>query len=73
MRRIRLSSWLERYFPKPGSNRGYQLAEVVKVWMLHGGRYLEDVRHLYEDKAIGLAACAECGHAGGLAAALGQR
>ena len=55
MRRIGFSSWVERYFPKPGSNRGYGPAEVVTCWMLmlhEGARSLEDVRHLREDKAL---------------------
>lgn len=55
MRRIGFSSWVERYFPKPGSNRGYSPAEVVSLWMLmlhEGARSLEDVRHLREDKAL---------------------
>jgi hypothetical protein len=55
MRRIGFSSWVARYFPKPGSNRGYSPAEVVTLWMLmlhEGARSLEDVRHLREDKAL---------------------
>lgn len=55
LRRIGFSSWVERYFPKPGSNRGYRPAEVVICWMLmlhEGARCLEDVRHLREDKAL---------------------
>ena len=55
MRRIGFSAWAARYFPKPGSNRGYASAEVVTLWMLmlhEGARSLEDVRHLREDKAL---------------------
>ena len=55
MRRIGFTAWVERYFPKPGSNRGYRPAEVVTLWMLmlhEGARSLEDVRHLREDKAL---------------------
>ena len=55
MQRIGFSSWVERDFPKPGSNRGYSPAEVVSLWMLmlhEGARALEDVRHLREDKAL---------------------
>lgn len=55
MRQVGFSSWVERDFPKPGSNRGYSPAEVVTLWMLmlhEGGRCLEDVRHLREDKAL---------------------
>ena len=55
LRRTGFSSWVERYFPKPGSNRGYGQAEVVTLWMLmlhEGARCLEDVRHIREDKAL---------------------
>ena len=55
MRRIGFSSWVERYFPRPGSNRGYQPAEVVTLWMLmlhEGARCLEDVRHIRRDQAL---------------------
>ena len=55
MRRIGFSAWAARYFPKPGSNRGYGPAAVVTCWMLmlhEGARCLEDVRHLREDKAL---------------------
>ena len=55
MRQIGFSSWVEHYFPTPGSNRGYRPAEVVTLWMLmlhEGARCLEDVRHLREDKAL---------------------
>ena len=55
MRQIGFSSWVEREFPKPGSNRGYSPAEVVTLWMLmlhEGARRLEDVRHIREDKAL---------------------
>ena len=55
MRQIGFSGWVERYFPKPGSNRGYRPAEVVTLWMLmlhEGARCLDDVRHLREDKAL---------------------
>lgn len=55
MRQIGFSSWVEHYFPGPGSNRGYQPAEVVTLWMLmlhEGARCLEDVRHIREDKAL---------------------
>ena len=55
LRRIGFSCWVERDFPKPGSNRGYGPAEVVTLWMLmlhEGARCLEDVRHIGEDKAL---------------------
>ena len=55
MRQVGFSAWVERYFPKPGSNRGYSPAEVVTLWMLllhEGARCLEDVRHIREDKAL---------------------
>lgn len=55
LRRIGFSAWVERYFPTPGSNRGYGPAEVVTLWMLmlhEGARSLEDVRHIREDKAL---------------------
>ena len=55
MRRVGFSDWVERYFPKPGSNRGYAPAEVVTLWMLmlhEGARSLEDVRHIRSDKAL---------------------
>ena len=55
MRRIGFSAWVERYFPKPGSHRGYAPAEVVTLWMLmlhEGARSLEDVRYIREDKAL---------------------
>ena len=55
MRQIGFSSWVEHYFPKPGSNRGYQPAEVVTLWMLmlhEGARCLEDVRHIRRDRAL---------------------
>ena len=55
LRRIGFSDWVVRYFPRPGSNRGYPAAEAVTVWMLmlhEGARSLEDVRHLREDKAL---------------------
>ena len=55
MRQIGFSSWVERYFPRPGSNRGYQPAEIVTLWMLmlhEGARCLEDVRHLRRDRAL---------------------
>ena len=55
MRQIGFSAWVERYFPKPGSNRGYSAAEVVTLWMLmlhEGARCLEDVRHIRRDKAL---------------------
>ena len=50
MRRIGFSSWAERYFPKPGSNRGYGPAEVVTCWMLmlhEGARSLTDGACIY--------------------------
>ena len=55
MRRIGFSSWVERDFPTPGSNRGYPAAEVVTCWMLmlhEGARSLEDVRHIRADRAL---------------------
>ena len=80
MRRIGFSAWVERYFPTPGSNRGYQPAAVVTCWMLmlHEGGALSGGRASSPGgqgvaQAAGVAAFAERGHAGGLAAAPGQR
>ncbi|MDE0156311.1 MAG: transposase [Gammaproteobacteria bacterium] len=55
MRQVGFSSWVEREFPRPGSNRGYPAAEVVTLWMLmlhEGARCLDDVRHLRRDQAL---------------------
>jgi len=55
MRQVGFSSWVEREFPKPGSNRGYSPAEVVTLWMLmlhEGARCLDDVRHIRRDQAL---------------------
>ena len=55
MRQVGFSFWVEREFPKPGSNRGYSPAEVVTLWMLmlhEGARCLDDVRHIRRDQAL---------------------
>jgi len=46
---------VDRVFPWPGSNRGISAANYFRVLSLHmfdGGRYLEEIRELKDDKAF---------------------
>ena len=46
---------VDRVFPWPGSNRGISASSYFRVLGLHmfdGGRYLEEIRHLKDDKGF---------------------
>ena len=53
--KLRLSEMADVLMPAPGSNRGYRKSELVNtmVLMLHeGGRCLDDVRHLHNERDL---------------------
>jgi hypothetical protein len=46
---------IERHFPRPGSNRGYeawQYIEPLLMMLVGGGRHIEDLREIQEDQAL---------------------
>ena len=44
---------VQLYMPAPGSNRGYGAWQFIEPLMLcGGGRHIEDVREIAEDKAL---------------------
>lgn len=52
---LRLGERIDRHFPAPNSNRGYQPSEFIKtlILMQHEGSFrLEDVRHIQDDDAL---------------------
>ena len=52
---LNLTERIDQYFPLPKSNRGFQLSEVLKTFILmqhEGSFHLDDVRHLQEDEAL---------------------
>jgi len=68
LRAIGMKQMVQRHMPSAGSNRGYgawQFIEPLLLMLYGGGRHLEDVREIAEDKAlrrvIGLRRMAEVG------------
>jgi hypothetical protein len=46
---------IQRYFPLPGSNRGYRAWEFIEPLLLMlygGGRHIEDLREIRDDRAL---------------------
>lgn len=55
MSSLGFSDWVNHYFPRPKSNRGFQPSVFVNSVMLllhEGGRCLDDLRHIREDEAL---------------------
>lgn len=55
LRALRVRERIERYLPQPGSNRGYEPSKYVEplLMMLHGGgRHIEDLREIRDDRAL---------------------
>ena len=56
LRGLRVGKLANQYFPKPGSQKGYQPSQYVEpivLLFLLGGTYLEDIRKLSVDRALG--------------------
>jgi len=53
LRAIGIKEMVQLYMPVPGSNRGYGAWQFIEPLMLYGGgRHIEDVREIAEDKAL---------------------
>ena len=55
MDRLRIGPLADRHFPEPGSNRGYAPSVFLSafiVMLAEGGRCLEDVRHLRDEREL---------------------
>ena len=53
LRVIGIKEMVQLYMPVPGSNRGYGAWQFIEPLMLYGGgRHIEDVREIAEDKAL---------------------
>ena len=55
MRSFRIEEKVGRYFPEPGSNRGYEAWAYVGPLLLMiegGGRHVEDLREIRDDRAL---------------------
>jgi len=55
VRRFQVERRVERHFPRPGSNRGYEAWSYVEPLLLMlegGGRHVEDLREIQEDAAL---------------------
>ena len=54
LRQMDVDKLANRYFPAPGSNRGFSPATYIRAFVLmrlEGGRCLEDIRHLQAESA----------------------
>jgi hypothetical protein len=52
---LNLAERIDKHFPLPNSNRGFQPSEVIKTFILmqhEGSFHLDDVRHLHDDEAL---------------------
>lgn len=55
VRKFQVERRVERHFPRPGSNRGYEAWSYVEPLLLMlegGGRHVEDLREIQEDAAL---------------------
>lgn len=55
MRSLKVREKIEGHFPSPGSNRGYDAWEYIEPLLLMmegGGRHVEDLREIEEDRAL---------------------
>jgi predicted hydrolase (HD superfamily) len=55
VRAFKVEDKVERYFPRPGSNRGYEAwsyVEPLLLMMEGGGRHVEDLREIQDDDAL---------------------
>ena len=55
LKAFRVRQRIERYFPRPGSNRGYEAwgyVEPLLLMITGGGRHIEDLREIQEDRAL---------------------
>jgi hypothetical protein len=55
LRAFRIEERIQQYFPLPGSNRGYRPGEFIEPLLLMlygGGRHIEDLREIRDDKAL---------------------
>ena len=55
LRQMDVDNLAKRYFPAPGSNRGFSAATYIRAFVLmgmEGGRCLEDIRHLQAESAL---------------------
>ncbi len=64
LRGLGVKDLIDKYMPLPGSNRGYRAWNYIEPRMLmqyEGGRHIEDLREIAEDKVlrklIGLGGC----------------
>lgn len=55
LRGFGIKDFIDRHMPKPGSNRGYMAwnyIEPIMLMLYGGGRRIEDLREIVEDKAL---------------------
>jgi hypothetical protein len=55
LRAFKIEDKVGRYFPRPGSNRGYEAwsyIEPLLLMMEGGGRHVEDLREIQDDRAL---------------------
>jgi len=55
LRALKVRERVGRYFPQPGSNRGYEawcFMEPVLMMLYGGGRHIEDIREIRDDLAL---------------------
>lgn len=55
VRTLKVHQKVESYFPRPGSNRGYEAWVYIEPLLLRlegGGRHIEDLREIRDDAAL---------------------
>ena len=55
LRALKVKKRVEKYYPKPGSNRGYEawrFIEPLLMMLYGGGRHIEDIREIRDDEAL---------------------
>jgi hypothetical protein len=55
LRALKIRERVERYFPRPGSNRGYEtwrFIEPLLMMLYGGGSHIEDIREIRDDRAL---------------------
>lgn len=55
LRALKVKEKVGKYFPKPGSNRGYEawrFIEPLLMMLYGGGRHIEDIREIRDDEAL---------------------
>lgn len=57
LRGFGIKDLIEKHMPSPGSNRGYKAwnyIEPIMLMLYGGGRHIEDLREIVEDKACSI-------------------